>query len=106
MSGLRVRRRRAAEGRIGAPLGQAYKSVGRVRTHRGHDRPLSLRLERSRSPSRRSRAICVSERQAHHGRQGAWEASTRLLANRASILIVLPAAVRTRPHCGYGCGDD
>ena len=89
MSDPRVRRRRAAEGRMGAPLGQACKSVGRGRNHLSHCRSPSLRLDGSRSTARRSRAISVQERLAHHGRQGPGATSTRLLATTATILHTL-----------------
>ena len=106
MSGPRVRRRRAAEGRIGARLGLARKSVGRGRAHPRYDRPLAPRLDRSRSTARRSCAICVPERKAHRGRQRAGATSTRLLATWATIFVCSSAAVLTRPHCGHERGDD
>lgn len=106
MSGPRVRWRGAAEGRIGAPLGQACKSVGRGRKHPGHYRTPSPRLDGSRSSVRLSSAICVPERQAHPGRPGAGATSTRLLATWVTILILSPTAVLTCPDCGPECGYD
>ena len=103
MSGLRTRRRTIG-GHIGARLDLARESVGRDRTYPGHGGPLSLPLECSRFTARRSCAICVPERQALHGRQGASATSTRLLATWATFLIFSSAAVVTRPQCGHECG--
>ena len=96
----------AGAGDRGARVRLACRVGGPGRMPPGHGQPLSFRLERSRSTAHRSCAICVPERQAHHGRQGAGATSTRLPATGAAILVFSLSAMPTRPHCGYGCGDD
>ena len=96
----------AGAGDRGARLRLACRVGGPGRMPPGHGQPLSFRLERSRSKAHRSCAICVPERQEHHGRQGAGATSTRLPATGAAIWVFSLSAMPTRPHCGHGCGGD